>query len=209
MPSVRRRVGQVGLPLAVATVAGVTAAQARWAAYRYGNPAFLLGGVDATVLPTTQSRPGLPVIEMAAFGDSGMAGVGVGRVDESVAVQLARRMADGLGQPVHVVGHARPGARAGDVLAEQVPRARSGVDLSVLMVGVNDVTHGTPPWRLAASWAALLDALTERGPVVMASLPEFRAMTALPHPLVAAAGYARIADALAGEQPGEHLVGGR
>ena len=64
----------------------------------------------------------------------------------------------------------------------------------MLLIGTNDVTHLTPPGVLARTSEQLLDALVALGwPVVMCSLPEFRAMTALPHPLVdAAAAYATV-----------------
>lgn len=66
------------------------------------------------------------------------------------------------------------------MLAVQVPLASRASDVSVLLVGTNDVTHLTPLTSLARSTGALLDALAGLGgPVVMCSVPEFRAMTAL------------------------------
>jgi hypothetical protein len=113
-----------------------------------------------------------------------MAGVGVGGVEQTLPVLLAGRLADALRRPVHVRGYARSGARTADVLAEQMPEFRGPVDAAVLMVGTNDVTHLTPLRRLAADTARLLDELARRGaPVLVSSLPEFRAMTAVPAPV--------------------------
>jgi lysophospholipase L1-like esterase len=182
--------------------------------------------VDVTVAPSGGVLISEMVVEMAAFGDSAMAGVGVDHVEDSLPVQLAQRVADSTGCPVHVVGYAVSGARTIDVLTGQVPGVRREPDVSVLLVGTNDVIGVTAPVTLARSSRALLDALVSLGaPVVMASLPKFRAMRLVPHPLMeavlvdvvgavgsefvtdealmsadsfhpSAAGYGRIADAL-------------
>lgn len=70
--------------------------------------------------------------------------------------------------------------------------------MSVLVVGTNDVTHVTPPATLARVWRELLDALASLdAPVVVSSLPEFRVMRLLPHPLMdAALGYGRLVGAV-------------
>jgi lysophospholipase L1-like esterase len=191
-----RRAALLGARVMALAVA-VTGTQAHQAQRRYGRLASEGCAVDleVTVTPVGPSLARLPPVEMATFGDSGMVGVGVERAAESLPVQLAQRVADELGRSVHVVGYARSGARTTDVLAEQVPQAARGVHISVLMVGTNDVTHLTSPRHLARSSAALLDALLALGaPVAMASLPEFRAMGALPRPLVdAAAAWADVA----------------
>jgi lysophospholipase L1-like esterase len=95
---------------------------------------------------------------------------------------------------VHVIGYARSGARTIDVLTRQVPRVRREPDVSVLLVGTNDVIGITTPATLTHSSGALLDALVSLGaPVVMSSLPKFRAMRLLPHPLMEAVlGYAAV-----------------
>lgn len=147
--------------------------------------------VDVTVTPSTGAGAGAGVVELGAFGDSAMAGVGVDRLDDVLSVQLAQRVADATGRAVHVVGYARSGARTLDVLTRQVPAVRRTPDVSVLVVGTNDVIHATSPLALTRTCEAMLDALETIGaPVVMSSLPEFRAMRALPGPVMSAArGY--------------------
>lgn len=164
---------------------------------RYGASAELVP-VDITVAPSGGSAIGEPVVELAAFGDSAMAGVGVHHVRDALPVQLAQRVADATGRPVHVTGYARSGARTHDVLARQIPRVRRVPDVSVLVVGTNDVTHVTAPATLARMSGVLLDALGALGaPVVMSSLPEFRAMRLLPHPLKeATVGYGAVVGAV-------------
>lgn len=90
-------------------------------------------------------------LEMAAFGDSTVAGVGVHNVAMTLRVQPAQLVAEGLGMPVHVVGYGCSGARTRDVLLGQVPAMRHAADVSVVVVGTNDVTHLTPPPALASS----------------------------------------------------------
>jgi lysophospholipase L1-like esterase len=181
----------------VLPVVGVAFGQALLFPRRFTNPPALTS-VDVTVVPTTPLVEDAPTIEMAAFGDSAMAGVGVHRLEDVLPVQLAQRVADATGRPVHVVGYARSGARTVDVLTQQLPLARHDHDVSVLVVGTNDVTGVTAPTRLAQSTKALLDALESVGAaVVMSSLPRFRAMRLLPHPLMEVAiGYGALVSAV-------------
>ena len=178
------RAGLAALSLAVPVV-GLVLGQALLLPRRFGVPP-TLAVVDVTVLPSTESLTSAArVVEMAAFGDSAMAGVGVHELEEALPVQLAQRVADATGRPVHVVGYARSGARTIDVLTEQVPLVRQRPDVSVLVVGTNDVMHVTAPVTLSRSSRALLDALESLGAsVVMSSLPRFRVMRLLPHPLM-------------------------
>jgi len=96
------------------------------------------------------------------------------------------------------MGYARSGARTIDVLTGQVPAAVRTPDVSVLVVGTNDVTGLTAPVTLARTSGALLDSLVSLGaPVVMSSLPEFRSMRLLPHPLMEAIfGYGALVGAV-------------
>ena len=184
--------------------------QAVVARRRYGQVPPEPGPVDLVVAPG-RGAAGRPLL-LAALGDSGMAGVGAQSLDGTLPVQLARRLADATGRPVRVVSTARTGARTADVLSEQVPRLPAGPDAVVLLVGTNDVTHLTPLRELARSTAALLDALTATGaPVVVSSLPEVRALRAVPRPLrdvalVAAAGVGQVQRAAARRRPAVTLV---
>ena len=177
----------------VAAVSGLAVGQTVLLSRRFGT-APALAQIDVTVAPSGKVMMSAAVVEMAAFGDSAMAGVGVHQVEDSLPVQLAQRLADSAGRPVHVIGYARSGARTIDVLTRQVPQVRREPDVSVLLVGTNDVIGITTPATLAHSSGALLDALVSLGaPVVMSSLPKFRAMRLLPHPLMEAVlGYGAV-----------------
>jgi lysophospholipase L1-like esterase len=170
----------------VAAVSGLVVGQTVLLSRRFGTtPA--LAQVDVTVAPSGGVLISETAVEMAAFGDSAMAGIGVHRVEDSLPVQLAQRVADSTGRRVHVIGYARSGAATIDVLTRQIPRVRRTPDVSVLLVGTNDVINITNPATLTHSSKALLDALVSLGaPLVMSSLPKFRAMRLLPHPLMEA-----------------------
>ena len=174
----------------VATVSGLAVGQIVLLSRRFGTTP-VPAQVDVMVVPSGGAPISAAVVELAAFGDSGMAGVGVDQVEDCLPVQLAHRVADSMGRPVHVVGYARSGAVTRDVLTRQVPRVRRQPDVSVLLVGTNDVIGITNPATLTHSYRALLDALVSLGaPVVMSSLPKFRAMRLVPHPLIdAVSGY--------------------
>ena len=173
--------GAVGL----VPIAGLMVGQAMVLQRRY-QEAPGLPPVDCTLAP--RGADGGSPLELATFGDSAMAGVGVSAIEDGLPVQLARRLADATGRSVHVTGYARSGARTRDVLDRQVPRVTRTPDVAVLVVGTNDVTHVTRPSELARTSRELLDAFGRLGvPLVMSGLPEFRAMRLLPHPLMEAA----------------------
>lgn len=134
-------------------------------------------------------------IRLAVLGDSTVAGVGAPSADESLAGQVARRLAEASSRPVHVVGFGVSGARTASVRSEQLAQVESGrFDALLLVVGANDVTHATAPWNLGRDLAALLHASRERTPrVVLASTPAFAGTPALPEPIRSVAhAYSRV-----------------
>lgn len=194
-----------------AAVVGLLAAQAGWTRRRYGGAPPPDPVVDLVVRPNGATESDDPPYRLVALGDSGMSGVGADSVAGILSVQVAQRLADTLGRVIHVRSHARSGARTADVLHDQVP-AIPLADGVVLLVGTNDIVHRTPLPVLRRDTGALLDALGAVGaPVVMSSLPDFRAMRAMPRPLRGAvAAYGRAVDGLqrrqASTRPGVTLV---
>ena len=180
----RSRQGRVsvGAPAGVFALAvlALTAVQVRMARQRYDGVLSAPGPIDVTVVPQDSTLADGRPVELLALGDSGMAGVGVDTVAETLPVQIADRVAAVTGRPVHVVSRAESGALTREVV-QQVAGQGSAPDVVVLMVGTNDVTHLTPIWRLEKDTESLLERLGDLGaPVVMSSLPEFRAMRAVP-----------------------------
>lgn len=129
-------------------------------------------------------------LRLAVLGDSTVAGIGAAQADDALPVLVAERVAPALGCRVVVTGFGVSGARTADVRREQVPAlVGAGFDVVLIVVGANDVTHVTAPWRLAAETAALVrQAATATAGVVVGGIPEFATVPALPQPLRAVAG---------------------
>lgn len=161
--------------------------------------------IDVRVEPAPRSgdvsHHGAPVrspdpIRLAALGDSSIAGVGADRVADCLAVQIAARVAGDTGRPVRVRGYGVAGARTADIA--QQARALDPTDppdAIVVVVGANDVAHGTPPGAYRRAVSAVHREVAQRlsTPIVVCSLPEFRAVTVVGGPLrQLAIGYGRL-----------------
>ncbi|MPZ86524.1 MAG: hypothetical protein GEU81_00360 [Nitriliruptorales bacterium] len=188
-PRSRRR-GRVGLPLVAALVlaAAVLIVQAWWAARGVSLPTGPGYTVDLTVAPYGQRIEETPgaVIELVMLGDSTVAGVGSPTAAESLPALVAQRVADRLGRAVHVVGYGVSGACTDVVRAEQVPlMLDTGVDVVVIVVGSNDVSHLTPVWNMRSRTQDLLEAARSQSgaPVVLGGIPQFRTVPRLQQPL--------------------------
>lgn len=150
----------IGVPVAVVVALGVVLAveaqQARSREY-VEDPDF---DIDRTV-------PGAaPTLELAVLGDSTVAGLGVSHVRDTLPVQVARELARRTGRAVHVVGYGVSGAVTRDVLREQLPKV-GDVDVIVVEVGSNDVTHATRTRALEHDTRELLRRAGTRARVVV------------------------------------------
>nr|WP_281363201.1 SGNH/GDSL hydrolase family protein [Nocardioides perillae] len=116
---------------------------------------------------------GRPGRRWFVLGDSMSQGVGASRHDRGWVGQLARRLAaDGL--ELQVLNLSATGARADDVVAQQLPLVeRIGVregDLTTVLVGSNDLYGGRAARRrLPAAYAALVAGVPPG--TVVATLP--------------------------------------
>lgn len=156
-------------------------------------------------------------IRLVTLGDSSIAGVGASRLSACLAVQIAERVAAGCDRAVHLRGCGVSGARTADIARQACsldPAAPP--DAIVVVVGANDVAHVTPPWRYVRTVASAHRGLLDRvdAPVIVCSLPEFRAMTVVGAPLpTLAVVYGRLLGALQRRTlrriPGVHWVDGR
>lgn len=143
--------------------------------------------INVLVQPMTDACDGRQPLRLAALGDSSIAGVGADRVTDCLAVQIAQRLADAAGRPVHVRGHGVSGARTADVARTQLAALDpcDPPDVVVVVVGANDIVHATPPWRYRRDVTRLYSDLRAHldVPVVACSLPEIRAISLVGHPL--------------------------
>jgi lysophospholipase L1-like esterase len=131
----------------------------------------------------TFGRAFAPPLRFAVLGDSTAAGVGVARIEDTVAGRVAQVLAD-TGRFVTLDGLGVSGSRAAD-LAPQVSRALvHPPDVALVLIGANDATHPTRPSDAAHDVAAAVTRLRNAGTtVVVGTCPDMGAPTALPRPL--------------------------
>ena len=159
--------------------AAVLAAQAAVArARRYARPELTMA-MRATFGEGT-GRP----LRMVLLGDACALGVGVTRVEDSLAGQLAELLAAAGGR-VSLSSVAVAGARSAD-LATQVARALVGPrpEVAIILVGTQDATHLVPPSEAGAALAAAVHRLRDAGArIVVGTCPDLSAVRAMATPL--------------------------
>ncbi|MEX2292661.1 MAG: SGNH/GDSL hydrolase family protein [Acidimicrobiales bacterium] len=144
--------------------------------------------------PFTRALPGSGIVgsglggrpvRIAWLGDSLAAGLGCDDIVDTPA-HLAARL---LERPVEISMFAVPGARARDVLHDQLPLVQPGTDLVVVCVGANDVASATPRARYAAQLNEVLTTLAPT-PVIVLTLPDMAMADRMAQPLRGLAGLA-------------------
>jgi lysophospholipase L1-like esterase len=127
-------------------------------------------------------------LRLTVLGESTAAGVGVERIEDGLAVQLARGLAQRAGRRVDWQLFARTGATVEKARRELLPEAsQRPSDVAVVVLGVNDTLRltGRGGWRrsVAALVAALRAEQDDTGRVLLTGLPDMGAFPALPQPL--------------------------
>ena len=124
-----------------------------------------------------------PPLRLAVLGDSTAAGVGVSRVEDTVAGRLARALAD-TGRFVTLDGLGVSGSRAAD-LQPQVSRALvHRPDVAVVLIGANDATHATDLDAVRDDVREAVERLHAAGVrVVVGTCPDMGSATAFLPPL--------------------------
>jgi lysophospholipase L1-like esterase len=158
------------------------ARQAAIARRRIGKPL----GEDALAVDRVWRRrlPGEP-IDLLIVGDSLAAGLGASRRKETLGGRLAKGLAKRTGRPVRLRSLAVVGSESPD-LAAQIDRLtpEDRVDVAVIVVGGNDVTHRIPVAESVGHLVAAIQRLQERGArVVVGTCPDLGALRPVPQPL--------------------------
>jgi lysophospholipase L1-like esterase len=83
------------------------------------------------------------VIKLVVLGDSTVQGIGATSAKTSLAGQIAEKAANELQKPIHVRAFGKSGATTKDVIDNQIEHIDDDVDVVVIEVGSNDVTHFT------------------------------------------------------------------
>jgi lysophospholipase L1-like esterase len=131
---------------------------------------------------------GEPVVRMALLGDSSAAGLGVLTSEETTGAMLAGGLSRELGRRVRLDVRAAIGARSADLDKQVVRALRHRVDLAVIMIGANDVTHRVRPGDAARDLARAVRTLRAAGTVVVVgTCPDLGTVEPLLQPLRAVA----------------------
>jgi lysophospholipase L1-like esterase len=125
-----------------------------------------------------------PPIRLAVLGDSTAAGYGVHRDRDTPAAQLAIGISDAARRPVHVTNVAVVGALSADVGRQLDELDAAPIDLAVIMVGANDVTHRVRASESVRDLADVVSRLQRHGAeVVVATCPDLGTIRPLAQPL--------------------------
>lgn len=158
------------------------ARQAAIARRRIGKPL----GEDALAVDRVWRRrlPGDP-IDLLIVGDSLAAGLGASRRKETLGGRLAKGLAKRTGRPVRLRSLAVVGSESPH-LAAQIGRLtpEDRVDVAVIVVGGNDVTHRIPVAESVGHLVAAIQRLQLRSArVVVGTCPDLGALRPVPQPL--------------------------
>jgi lysophospholipase L1-like esterase len=129
---------------------------------------------------------------LLAVGDSIIAGVGAGTLENALVGTTAAALASRLNVAIRWRAFGGIGYKSAAVIEQLLPRLPAEqADFIVVSVGVNDITGLTslPKWR--RNLAELLERLREHSPgatIAMAGIPPLGGFPLLPQPLRAVAG---------------------
>ncbi|MDQ1641456.1 MAG: hypothetical protein QOJ90_807 [Actinomycetota bacterium] len=128
-------------------------------------------------------HPGEP-IRFALLGDSSSVGLGVDAAHQTPGVMLAAGLAECAGRPVHLSCVGEVGGQSRDLDA-QIDRLPPGhLDLAVIMIGANDVTHRVRPSAAVRRLDQAVRRLRATGAeVVVGTCPDLGTVEPLPQPL--------------------------
>src|SRR5688572_25416549 len=125
-----------------------------------------------------------PAIRVAVLGDSGMAGYGVERVEETPGAHLASGISAYAGRRVYLGAYAVVGAQSSDIMSQLERALMIEPDVVVISVGTNDVTHSvsisTSVSHLSAAVRRARDAGVE---VVVGTCPDLGTVRPINPPL--------------------------
>ncbi len=113
-----------------------------------------------------RGRTGRPPLRLAVIGDSSAAGFGCDTAEQTPGALLAGCLARELSRRVLLDVVAVVGARSADLDAQVARALVRPVDLAVVMVGANDVTHRVPAADAARDLARAVTTLREAGAAV-------------------------------------------
>lgn len=168
-------IGAAGL----ATAWGVLVGEAKWARRVVGTP--------TAEVPDDSGRygagPGEP-LQLAVLGDSSARGLGVDAAHQTVGAIVATAVAALAGRPVELRNVSVSGAVSADLSEQLDGLADPPPQLTIIMVGANDITRRTPRAAAVRSLTDVVDRLREQGSdVVVGTCPDFGVVRPVAQPL--------------------------
>lgn len=172
--------GGGGVSVLGASLYGVLTAEARWARKAIGDPR---GDPPNPTGWFGRGRPG-PALRIALLGDSGAAGYGVDKVEETPGALLASSVAEHAGRRVFLRQFAVVGAMSSDLEAQVKKALPIEPDVALILIGANDVTHKVMPSASVRFLSEAVRRLREAGvEVVVGTCPDLGTVTPIVPPL--------------------------
>lgn len=164
-----------------AAVWGVVKAEARIARHTIGEPT---GAPPQASGSWGYGRRGTRPLRLAVLGDSSAAGFGATTPEQTPGGRLAGALARELHRRVLLDVVAVVGARSEDLHAQVARALQHPVDLAVVLIGANDVTHGVATGAAARDLARAVTTLRAAGAqVVVGTCPDLGTVEPLLQPL--------------------------
>lgn len=175
-------VGALGL-LGGAALYGLVIGETKLARRRIPPAAADPPPVHNTVWTASGVSSKRPPIRLAMLGDSTGAGYGVRRDRETPGARLAIGISAVARRPVHLTSVAVVGAES-SMLPKQVAELDGPIELAVIIIGANDVTHRIKPAESVRYLGDAVRALRAEGAqVVVGTCPDLGTIRPLPQPL--------------------------
>jgi lysophospholipase L1-like esterase len=173
--------GGGGLGLGLAGAFGVIRTEAYLARRTIGEPTEEAPRCDGRYGDDHTGDP----LRMAMLGDSGAAGLGVEDGSQTPGATLAAGLAECADRPVDLVCVAKTGARSADLVGQVEQVLQHGrPDVTVIMIGANDVTHRVRPSTAVRHLDQAVRLLRESGSeVVVGTCPDLGTVEPVAQPL--------------------------
>ena len=146
-------------------------------------------GVPSDVPPPDASgwygrgRPA-PAVRVALMGDSSAAGYGVDRVQDTPGAHLASGLAAQADRRVHLRSFAVVGAQSGHLAVQVDAALHTGIDLAIVLIGVNDITHQVLPATSVRNLSEAVRRLRDEDvEVIVGTCPDLGTVRPIPPPL--------------------------
>ena len=131
-----------------------------------------------------------PALRLVMLGDSSATGLGCDTPDQTPGALLAGGVARDLRRRVRLDVVAVVGGRSADLDTQVAKALQDQVDLAVIMIGANDVTHRVRPGDAAADLGRAVETLRAAGAVVVVgTCPDLGTVKPLLEPLRTVAQY--------------------